>query len=362
MNLDYLEVQGLTAIVCGLHHLTLGGDLFPSADREDPMLRYVARRLLVMVPTLLIISILVFIVIQLPPGDYVSVLLVAFEETGIDRRGVEALRAQYGLDQPLPQQYLRWIGGMITRGDFGYSFLYNRAVEELIWERLALTVAVSLSALLLTWTVALPIGIVSAVRQYGPLDTVATVIAFIGLAAPNFLLALLLMYAGFAVFGQSVGGLFSPAYADAPWSMGKVADLLAHLWVPAVVVGTAGAAGLVRITRANLLDEIGRAYVTTARAKGARERRVLLRYPVRIALNPFVSSLAWLLPTLVSGETVASIVLNLPTTGPLLFEALIAQDMYLAGSILLLLSLLTVINTLISDLLLVALDPRIRFS
>lgn len=326
------------------------------------MLVYILRRISLMVPTMLVISILVFMVIQLPPGDYATTLLSAMQDSGMDQTGIEALRQQYGLDQPLPLQYLKWIWGIVSAGDFGYSFKWSRPVSQLIWERLGMSVAVALSALLLTWLIALPIGIYAAARKYTLGDYLASLIGFAGLAVPNFLLALLFMYAAFSVFGMSVGGLFSAEFVNAPWSLAKFGDLVSHMWIPALVVGLGGTASLIRIMRANLLDELGKPYVVTARAKGLGETRLLLKYPVRVALNPFISSLAWVLPGLVSGETIVSIVLSLPTTGPLLLDALIAQDMYLAGSIILMLSALTVVGTLLSDILLAAFDPRIRYS
>jgi peptide/nickel transport system permease protein len=259
------------------------------------------------------------------------------------------------LDQPVYVQYWKWISGILLRGDFGQSFEWNRPVSDLIWNRLGLTVLLSVATLLFIWALALPIGIYSAVRKYSLGDYLATFFGFVWLAIPNFLMALVLMYVSFRVFGHSVGGLFSPDYVDAPWSWGKVADLLGHLWIPMIVLGTAGTAGIIRTMRANLLDELGRPYVVTARAKGLSERRLLFKYPVRLALNPFVSSLNELLVGLVSGAAIVSIVLSLPTTGPLLL------DMYLAGAFILLESALVVIGTLLSDILLAWLDPRIRF-
>jgi len=327
------------------------------------MLSYLVRRVLYMIPTLFAISVVSFVIIQLPPGDYLTSLVAGLAEQGetIDNAQLEALRERYGLDQPWYVQYWKWISGILLRGDFGQSFEWNRPVSSLIWDRLALTFLLSLSTLLFIWAVSIPLGIYSAVRKYSFGDYVATFLGVIGLATPNFLIALVLMYVAFKYFGQSVGGLFSPEYIDASWSWGRVVDLLAHLWIPVVVIGTAGTAGLIRILRANLLDELGRPYVVTARAKGVPERRLLLKYPVRLALNPFVSGIGGVLPGLVSGETIVSIVLSLATTGPLLLRALTSQDMYLAGSFILMLSVLTVMGTLLSDLLLAWLDPRIRY-
>ena len=328
------------------------------------MLQYVFKRILYMIPTLIFISMISFFIIQLPPGDYVTTLAATFASQGeaVDHATVEQLRQTYGLDRPIYYQYLLWISKIVFRGDFGQSFDWGSPVSDLIWGRLGLTLIISISSLLFIWAIALPIGVYSAVKKYSIGDYIATFVGFIGLAIPNFLLALILMYIGFRYFGQSVGGLFSPQFIDAPWSWAKFLDLLSHLWIPVVVIGTAGTAGLIRIMRANLLDELFRPYVTTARAKGLKERNLIRKYPVRLALNPFISTVGWVLPTLISGEVIVSIVLGLPTTGPLLLRALLAQDMYLAGAFILLLAVLTVIGTLISDLLLAALDPRIRYS
>ena len=324
---------------------------------------FILRRLLYMIPTLIIISMISFAVIQLPPGDYLSSLIAQLASSGesMDNAQVLALKEQYGLDQPFYIQYWKWVSGIIFRGDFGLSFAWNRPVSEMIWERLGLTVFVSFTTLLFVWIVSLPIGIYSAVRQYSLGDYLFTFIGFIGLAIPNFVLALALMYFAFAVLGQSVGGLFSPDYIEAPWSWAKFVDMLAHIWIPVIVIGTSGMASLIRIMRANLLDELNKPYVATARAKGMKEWRLILEYPVRVALNPFVSTLGWILPSLVSGAVIVSVVLSLPTTGPLLLKALVSQDMYLAGTIILLLSVLTVFGTLVSDILLAWLDPRIRY-
>lgn len=327
------------------------------------MRTYVARRLLYMVPTLFAISVLVFVIIQLPPGDFLTSYLAQLSAQGqnADQAQIAALRERFGLDEPIHVQYLRWMGAILTEGDFGESFEFRRPVADLIWERLALSFLLSVSTLLLSWTVAFLIGIYSAVRQHSPGDYLFTFLGFVGLAVPNFLLALLFLYASFRFFGQSVGGLFSPEYAEAGWNLGKVLDLLGHIWIPILIVGAAGTASLIRIMRANLLDELRKPYVTTARAKGLPERRLLVKYPVRMALSPFISTIGWTLPALISGETVISIVLSLETTGPLLLRALISQDMYLAGSFILILSTLTVIGTLVSDLLLAWWDPRIRY-
>jgi peptide/nickel transport system permease protein len=326
------------------------------------MLQFLIKRILYMIPTLIAISIVSFIVIQLPPGDNLDTLMATLASQGeeIRHEAIQALKERYGLDQPVYVQYFKWISGIVTRGDFGESFTWNKPVHELIWDRLLLTLVLSISSLLFVWAVAFPIGIYSAVRQYSIGDYVTTFLGFLGLATPNFLLALVLMYISFKYFNQSVGGLFSPEYVDAAWSWDRALDLFGHLWVPIIIIGLAGTASLIRIMRANLLDELSKPYVVTARAKGLPEWKLLFKYPVRMALNPFISTVGWVLPTLISGEAIISIVLSLPTTGPLLIRALMSQDMYLAGSFLLMLSVLTVFGTLISDLLLAWLDPRIR--
>lgn len=327
------------------------------------MLGYIIKRVLFMIPTLIAVSIVTFILIQLPPGDFVTTLAAEMSQMGdtIDPTTLAMLREQYGLDEPIWVQYWIWITNILFHGDFGRSFDWGLPVSDLIWDRLGLTLVLALTALIFTWAISLPIGIYSAVKKYSVGDYAASFLAFVGLAIPNFLLALILMYLAYRFFGVSIDGLFSPEYANAPWSWGKVLDLGQHLVVPVIVLGTAGTAALVRIMRANLLDELYKPYVTTARAKGLSEWRLIIRYPVRSALNPFVSTIGWALPELVSGATVTAIVLNLPTTGPLLLRALIAQDVYLAGAMILMLSILTVIGTLISDLLLAWLDPRVRY-
>lgn len=326
------------------------------------MFGFLCRRILYMVPTVILVSIVTFLIIQLPPGDYLDTLAAELsDQGGLDSGTMAALREQYGLGQPFFVQYWKWISGIVMQGDFGLSFEKNLPVGDLIWDRLGWTFAISLMTLLFIWAVALPIGIYSAVRKYSFGDYAATFFGFIGLAVPNFLLALIMMYVAFKYFGQSVGGLVSPEYLDAPWTWDKYIDLFKHIWMPIVVVGTSGAAALIRIMRANLLDELYRPYVVTARAKGMSEFQLLMRYPVRVALNPFLSTIGWILPTLVSGEIIVAVVMNLPTTGPLLLRALLVQDMYLAGSLILIVSLLTVLGTLISDLLLAWIDPRIRY-
>ena len=323
------------------------------------MIWYIVRRIIYLIPTLFIVSIIAFVVIQLPPGDFLASLISSASET-VDQAQVDALRVRYGLDDPIYVQYWKWISGIITRGDFGDSFEWNRPVSDLIWERLGLTMVISLFTLAFVWVVSIPIGIYSAVKKYTLGDYLVTVIGFIGLAIPNFLLALVLMYIAFRYFGQSVGGLFSPEYIEAEWSLERVLDLLSHLWLPVIILGTAGTAALIRVMRANLLDELSKLYVDAARARGLSELKLLFKYPVRVALNPLVSALAWVFPALVSGSAITSIVLNLQTTGPLLYRSLQAQDMYLAGSLVLLVSVLTIAGTLVSDILLAWIDPRIQ--
>lgn len=327
------------------------------------MLQYVIKRVLYMIPTMIAISIVAFLLIQLPPGDFVTSLAAQMSAQGdsIDPTTLAMLRQQYGLDQPIWVQYWIWITKILFQGDFGRSFDFGVPVSDLLWARLGLTFVLAFTALVFTWMIALPVGIYSAVRKYSPGDYVATFLSFVGLAVPNFLFALVLMYIALRLWGVSIDGLYSAQYANAPWSWDKFLDLAQHLVIPVIVLSSSGIAALVRIMRANLLDELFKPYVTTARAKGMSEWRLIGKYPVRAALNPFVSTIGWTLPELVSGATVTAIVLNLPTTGPLLLRALIAQDVYLAGAMILMLSVLTVIGTLISDLLLAWLDPRIRY-
>lgn len=325
------------------------------------MLEFIFRRLLLLIPTILLISVISFMIIQLPPGDFLTSYIITLESQGqlVDQSLVDSLKQQYGLDQPVYIQYFKWMGG-ILRGDFGQSLTWQLPVKDLIWERIGLTFAISFASLLFIWAVAFPVGIYSAVKQYSPGDYLFTFLSFIGLGIPNFLLALIVMWFAFSELGVSVGGLFSVEFNDAPWSWAKLIDLLNHLWVPMIVLGLGGTAGLIRIMRANLLDELRKPYVTTSRAKGMPESALILKHPVRVALNPFVSTVGWTLPGLVSGSVIVSVVLNLPTTGPILLRALLSQDMYLAGTLVLILSILTVIGTLISDILLAWLDPRIR--
>jgi peptide/nickel transport system permease protein len=325
------------------------------------MLAYIARRLMLALLTTIAVSMISFAIIQLPPGDYVDAYIAQMMAMGTAVSTDEAanLRIQYGLDQPMYVQYVKWMA-QIVRGNYGMSMEWQRPVDEVIGDRLWLTMVVSVAAVIFTWALALPIGIYSAVKQYSVGDYIFTFIGFIGLAVPGFLLALILMYFGFTLFNANIGGLFSPQYSDAPWTWAKVSDLLGHLPLPAIILGLAGTAQLIRIMRANLLDELRKPYVVTARARGLSERSVILKYPVRVALNPFASTIGYLFPYIVSGSIIVSLVLSLPTVGPLLLKALIAQDMFLAGTIVLLLGVMTVIGTLISDLLLMWIDPRIR--
>ena len=326
------------------------------------MTRYLLRRIIYLIVLLFLLSFASFVIIQLPPGDYLTTYIASLEarQIPVTELVIENLRERYGLGLPLHRQYLRWMGNLL-RGDMGESFSQNRDVTKVIGERLALSITLSLSTLVLVYVVAVPIGIYSATRPHSFGDYTATVCGFLGLATPNFLLALILMYLAFANFGWSPGGLFSREYLAAPWSFGRVIDLLKHLPIPLAVIGTAGTAEVIRVLRGSLLDELGKQYVITARAKGMQERAILFKYPVRMALNPIISTVGWLLPAIISGEALVAITLSLPTIGPLLLQALKGQDMYLAGGIVMLLGALALIGTLISDLLLAAVDPRIRF-
>jgi len=326
------------------------------------MVTFIVQRIFIMIPTLILISIISFTLIQLPPGDYLTSWVAQMQETGedVDEAQIASLRKRYGLDRPFIVQYWKWITG-ILHGDFGQSFALNKPVGTLIWERLGLTIAISLIAILCTWLIAIPIGIYSAVRQYTVFDYVFTFIGFMGMATPPFLLALLVMYFSYTWFGISVGGLFSDEFVGKPWTWAKIVDFLKHVWIPIFVLTVGSTAGMIRTVRANLLDQLEMPYVDTARSKGVAPLKLLLKYPVRIAINPVVSTIGWLLPALVSGSVIVAMVLNLPTTGPLMLTALFTQDMYLAGSFVMMLSALTVIGTLISDILLAWVDPRIRF-
>ena len=326
------------------------------------MLLFIVRRILFMVPTLVAISIISFIIIQLPPGDYLTSYVAQLRAQGeqVDQVQIEGLRERYGLGQPVYVQYFKWISGILLRNDWGQSLEWQKPVKELIWERLGLTIILSGAALLVSWFIAIPIGVYSATHQYSWLDYLLSFFSFVGLGTPGFLLALIVMYWAQSSLGMNVGGLFSEEYILAPWSWARFVDMLKHIWIPLLIVAVGSTASNIRITRANLLDELNKPYVETARAKGLTEERLIWKYPVRVALNPFFSTVGWSLATLISGVTLVSLVLNLQTTGPLLLRALTSQDMYLAGSFILLLSTLTVIGTLISDILLAIVDPRIR--
>ncbi len=325
------------------------------------MLAYLARRLLLAIVTIWAVSVLSFFIIQLPAGDYVDAYIALQRETGssVSRQEAENLRIQYGLDQPVYVQYGKWVA-LILQGNFGMSMEWRRPVLEVIGDRLALTVVVSVVALMFTWAVALPIGIYSAVRQYSIGDYIFTFVGFFGLATPSFLVALVVLYLAFSLFGANVGGLFSSEFKLAPWSLAKIWDMLKHLPIPALILALSATAQLIRVMRANLLDEVRKPYVVTARARGLPESRVILKYPVRVALNPFASTLGYLFPHIVSGSIIVSVVLSLPTMGPVLLRSLQSQDMFLAGTIVLLIGVMTVIGTLVSDLALLLIDPRIR--
>ena len=326
------------------------------------MLGYIARRLLYMIPTLFAISIVTFIIIQLPPGDYLTTYAAQLREQGdeVDEVVLARLKERYGLDEPMYMQYTKWIVGIVFRGDWGESMLYKKPVKDLIWGRIGLTFILSFSTLLFGWFISIPVGVYSATHQYSLTDYIVTAVNFIGKGIPEFMLALIILWVVTSNTDVSVGGLFSPEYLEAPWSWAKIADMLKHIWIPIVILAVGSTANGIRITRANLLDELKKPYVETARAKGVQENKLIWKYPVRVALNPFFSTVGWSLADLVSGTTIVAIVLSLQTTGPMLFTALINQDMFLAGSFIMLLSTLTIIGTLLSDLLLAWVDPRIR--
>lgn len=328
------------------------------------MLKYVVTRSMWAIPTLIFVSFISFVIIQLPPGDFVTAYAAQLRNSGdfISETEEAMMRARYGLNDPLLVQYWRWISNIVLHGDFGRSLEWNAAVGDLIWERLGLTLLISTLSMVFTWLIAIPVGVYSATRQYSVFDYVFTVFGFLGKGVPDFLLALVLMWMTYIWLNLDVGGLISPQFEGQPWDIAKVVNMLSHIWIPLLVLATGGAAGLIRVMRANMLDELRKPYVETAYAQGFGERTVVWRYPVRIALNPFISTVGWALPALFSGDVITAVVLNLPTTGPLLLQALKMQDMYLAGSFILILSVFTVIGTLLSDILLALSDPRIRFS
>ena len=325
------------------------------------MLLFIARRILLMIPTLLAITVISFIIIEAPPGDFIDAYVsrITAQQQAIDPSEIEALRQRYGLGQPGYVRYLNWMRAILN-GDLGRSLEWNQPVAKLIGDRLPWTLAISVISLLLVYAVSIPIGLYSATNQYSILDYLFSTIGFIGLAVPNFLLALIILWLYFMATGTVAVGLFSDEYQLAPWSVGRVIDLLQHIWLPAVIVGLSGTAGLIRVVRANLLDELRKSYVMVARSKGLSESKVLYKYPLRTAMNPVASTIGWALPGLVNGELLTSLVLGLPTIAPLFVGALMSQDMFLAGSIVLILSALTLIGTLISDILLAWLDPRMR--
>lgn len=326
------------------------------------MQEFIIKRIIYLIPTLILISVVSFIIITLPPGDYLTARIAELELQGdtSSRQYLEQLRGHYGLDRPVYHQYWLWISRFV-RGDFGYSFEYNRPARELIGERLALTMLLSVCILAFTWLVAIPIGILSATRPRSIFDRVATFVSFGGMATPGFLLALVLLVWVLYTFDISLMGLFSAEYRNAPWSFAKVIDLLKHLWLPVVIIGMQGTAGLVRIMRANMLDILGQQYVTTARAKGVKESLVVYKHALRVAINPLISIAGMSLPAIIGGEMLTSIVLNLPTTGPLFYRALMVQDMFLAGSFLMFLVMFLVLGNFIADLALAWVDPRIRY-
>jgi peptide/nickel transport system permease protein len=326
------------------------------------MVNYILMRLLRMIPQLLIITVLAFIIIQLPPGDFLTERINRLKASGytVDNAEVERLTKMYGLDQPMYTQYVKWVSGIVLRGDFGYSFVFSRDVNEIIGSRMGMTFFIAFLAFVVCWSFAIPVGILVAVKQYTFIDYFFTFLGFIGLAVPGFLLALVMMYVSFEYFGLKVGGLFSQAYEMAPWSWAKFVDFLQHIWLPVLILAIGGTANLIRTLRATMLDELRKQYVTVARAKGLPELQVLLNYPVRIAINPIISTFGWLLVWFFSGGTIVEIVLNLDTAGPVLWRALMQQDMYTAGAYIVIVGTLTAIGSLVSDLMLAAIDPRVR--
>lgn len=329
------------------------------------MFQYLVRRLLVMIPTLIAISIVSFILIQLPPGDFLTTYAATLAAQGDSTASTEqlnALREAYGLDQPVYVQYWKWISNIIFHGDFGQSLEWKLPVSELLWQRMGATLGITVTTLIFTWLLAIPIGVYSATHQYSKGDYFITFIGFIGLGVPSFMIALVLLWVAFRYLGMDVGGLFSPDYRNAPWSIGKFFDLLRHAWIPLIIIGLEGTAGLIRTMRANLLDELGKPYVIAGRARGLEENQLIREYPVRVALNPFVSTAGFALPGLIDGATIVGVVLGLPIYAPLLLKALQSQDMYLAGAFILIIAALTIIGVLISDLVLAWIDPRIRYN
>ena len=326
------------------------------------MFRYIIRRLILMIPTLFLVSVVSFIAIQLPPGDYLTSFAAQLSAQGesADQEAIKSLRERYGLGEPVYVQYGKWAYGIVTRGDWGQSMEWQKPVSTLIWERLGLTIALAVFSLLISWLIAIPVGVYTATHQYSIPDYAMSTFSFLGVGVPAFLWALIIMYFAQTQFGLNVGGLFSEKFIAAPWSWDKVVDLLKHIWIPCLIVALVNTAGELRTTRANLLDELNKPYVELARAKGLTEQRLIWKYPVRIAMNPFFSTVGWSLANRISDITLMSVVLSLDTTGPMQLRALTSQDMYLAGSFLVLLSVLVVVGTLVSDVLLAWVDPRIR--
>ncbi len=328
------------------------------------MRQFILQRIAILIPFLFLVSVMSFVIIQLPPGDFVDSYIRNLQLQGgtVNEAQKADLQAQYGLDKPLLEQYTLWISNIVLRGDFGHSFRYQQPVAQILAERVPRTVAISLVSILLTWLIAVPLGIISALKQYSIWDYLIAFITFIGLSVPAFLLALILMYIVYSQTGWFVTGMFSPEFRNAPWSIERVIDLLKNIWLPLLVLPIVSTGGIIRVLRASLLDELRKQYVTTARAKGLAERTLILRYPVRIAVNPLISTIGWMLPAVVGGEVVVAKVLNLPTTGPVLLSAIQSQDMYLAGALVMILSALTIVGTLVSDILLALFDPRIRYT
>ena len=327
------------------------------------MFVYFAKRIFYLIPLAILISIMSFVVIQLPPGDYVTTWEYNMISQGYKPtvEEIQLLKERYNLDKSFVEQYFKWISNIVLHGDFGQSFTYNRPVSDILVERVPRTIGITMAAIILQWIIALPIGILSAVKKYSFFDYVFTFIGFIGISIPGFMFAIILVYTIYVNTGYAITGLYSEAYKDAPWDIYKFIDLLKNVSVPLIVLSTSGAAVIIRILRSSMLDELEKQYVVTARSKGISELKILFKYPFRIAINPLISTIGWLLPAAVGGEVVISKVLNIPTTGPVLLKALMGEDMYLAGGILFILSILTIIGTLISDILLALLDPRIRY-
>jgi len=323
---------------------------------------FIIRRIIILIPLLLALSVISFVIIQLPPGDYLTTMINQMRASGVEVSEDHAaqLAKLYGLDKPLYVQYFIWMKNLL-RGDLGRSFQWNRPVNEILAEHLPFSVLISITTTVFIWVIAIPIGIYSALRQYTLFDYVFMFVGFIGLSIPGFLLALVLMWFFYSYFGISITGLFSPEYITAPWNIAKLVDMLKHIWLPVIIIGLSGTAGLIRTMRGNLLDELGKQYVVVARAKGLPERKLIFKYPVRLAVNPLISTIGWMLPGIFSGETLVSIVLNIQSVGPVLLRAVMSQDMYLASSITMILGTLTLIGTLISDILLAWIDPRIRY-